>query len=36
MDLRDVGWEVIDWFDLGQDSDRRRDVVNAVMNHRVP
>jgi hypothetical protein len=36
MDLRELGWEDIDWFDLSQNSDRWRGLVNTVMNHRFP
>ena len=36
MDVREVGWGDIDWIDLAQDMDRRRALVNAVMNLRVP
>jgi hypothetical protein len=35
MDLREVGWDGIDWIDLA-DRDRWRALVNAVMNLRVP
>jgi hypothetical protein len=36
MNLREIGWGGIDWTDLAQDSDQWRDLVNKVMNHRVP
>jgi len=32
MDLQDVRWDGMDWFDLAEDRDRRRAVVDAVMN----
>jgi hypothetical protein len=34
MDLKKVGWTVMNWIDLTQDKDRRWAVVNAVMNLR--
>jgi hypothetical protein len=36
MDIKEAGWGVMDWIDLGQDRDRWRAPVNAVMNLRVP
>jgi len=35
MDLREVGG-VGDWMELSQDRDRRRALVNTVMNFQVP
>jgi hypothetical protein len=36
MDLLEIGWGVVDWIGLPQDRDKWRDVVNAVLNLRVP
>jgi hypothetical protein len=36
MDLREVGCVGMDWINLVQDRDRRRTLVNAVMNLQVP
>ena len=37
MDLPEMGWEGgMDWIDLAEDRDRRRALVNAVMNLRIP
>jgi hypothetical protein len=35
MDLSEIGWGGVEWIHLAQDRDRRRAVVNAVMNLRV-
>jgi hypothetical protein len=32
MDLREVGWEIVDWIHLAQDRDQWLAVVNTVMN----
>jgi hypothetical protein len=36
MDLREIGWDGRDWIELVQDRDQWRDLVNTVMNLRVP
>jgi hypothetical protein len=36
MDLRDIGWDGMDWIDLAQDRDQWRAAVSTVMNLRVP
>jgi hypothetical protein len=36
MDLREIGWDGMDWIDLAQNRDRWRVLVNMVMNLRVP
>jgi hypothetical protein len=36
MDLRQIGWDGMDWIDLAQDRDQWRALVNTVMNHQVP
>jgi hypothetical protein len=35
-DLREIGWDGMDWIDLAQDRDQSRALVNTVMNLRVP
>jgi hypothetical protein len=36
MDLREIGWSVMDWIYLAQDRDQWRALVRTVMNLRVP
>jgi hypothetical protein len=36
MELREIGWDNMDWIDLAQDRDQWRALVNTVMNLRVP
>jgi hypothetical protein len=36
MNLREIGWDGVDWIDLAQNRDQWRALVNTVMNLRVP
>jgi hypothetical protein len=36
MDLREIGWDGVDWIYMAQDRDQWRDLVNTVLNLRVP
>jgi hypothetical protein len=35
MDLGEVGWGDVDWIGLTQDRNRRRALVNSILNLRV-
>jgi hypothetical protein len=35
MDLRDLGWDVVDWIDMAQDRDHWRALVNTLLYLRV-
>jgi hypothetical protein len=35
MDLREIGWEGVNWIHLAQDKDQRWAAVNTVKNHQV-
>jgi hypothetical protein len=36
IDLREMGWEGVDWIHVYQDNDQWQALVNTVMNLRVP
>jgi hypothetical protein len=36
MDLRKIGWEVVDWIHVAQDRDQWRAMLKMVMNLWVP
>jgi hypothetical protein len=36
MDLREIGWDGMDWIELAQDRDQLKALVNTAMNIRAP
>jgi hypothetical protein len=36
MDLREIGWDGMDWIDLPQNRDQWKALVNTVINFLVP
>jgi hypothetical protein len=36
MDLREIGWGVVDWIHLAWDRYQEKALVNTVINFRVP
>jgi hypothetical protein len=36
MDIREIGWDGVNWIDMFQDRDQWRALVNTVLNLRVP
>jgi hypothetical protein len=36
MDVREIGWDGMDWIDMAQDGDHWRALVNMVLNLQVP
>jgi hypothetical protein len=36
MDLREIGWDGMDWIDLAQNTDQWTALVNMVMSLWVP
>jgi hypothetical protein len=36
MDLREIGWDGVDWINLAEDSDQWLALVNTIITLRVP
>jgi hypothetical protein len=35
MDLREIGWDLVEWMDMAQDRDQCRALVNTVLKLRI-
>jgi hypothetical protein len=35
IDLREIGWDGVDWIDLAQDTDQWRALVNTILDARI-
>jgi hypothetical protein len=35
MNLREIGWDGVDWIDMAQDREQWRALVNMILNLRV-
>jgi hypothetical protein len=35
IDLREMGWKIMDWIHLSQDRNQWRDLVKTVMNFQI-
>jgi hypothetical protein len=36
MDLKEIGWDSVDWIDVAQERDQWRALVKTMLNLRVP
>jgi hypothetical protein len=36
VDLREIGWDGVEWIDMAEDRDQWRALVNTVLNLQVP
>jgi hypothetical protein len=36
INLREIGWDDMDWIDVAQDRDQRKALLDTAMNLRVP
>jgi hypothetical protein len=36
MDIKEIGWDGMDWIDLAHNRDQWRDLVNTVMDLWIP
>jgi hypothetical protein len=36
VDVLEIGWGSVDWIRLAQNKDKRRALINVLMNLRVP